>query len=157
MTISELFLSIGWFEWIFYTFIIVVAFCFIFNVELSYTLNMAEHYHSPFFSTLWYSFFLPDKYLKHNSYNITNVRQLEMYLNGLENGVIKFERNERHCELSETNNNKRYPLKFYISESNVVILDGNTICLPPTQLIQILKLWHDSEKETKKPKKTLLT
>lgn len=160
MTFLELLNDIGWFEWIFYIFIIFVAFCFIFNKEISYAFNVNEHYASPFFSSIWYAIFIPDVFLKENGsyFNKTSARQLEMYLNALGSGAVQMKRTENHIELGEVSKNRRYPIKFYITEQNSVLVDGSTIVLPPHVLIQVMRLWYDSDKEVKKKKKkTLLT
>lgn len=158
MTVTEVLLSIGWYEWIFYSIIFLVVFCCLFNVELTYTFNVVEHYSSPFFQTLWYSIFIPDKYLKNTNYDKTKVRQLELMLNGLGSGVVELSRDERYaCELREISKKKRYPLKFYVSDMNNTVIDGDAVCLPAEQLIQVLTLWEDSEKEQKSKKKSLLT
>lgn len=162
MTFFELLDDIGWFEWIFYTFIIFIAFCFIFNKEISYGFNVNEHYHSPLLSSIWYAIFIPDKFLKENSsyFNRTSARQLEMFLNGLESGVVELVRTENECILYEVSKQRRFPLKFYISEyeSNGVLLDGSSIVLPPNTLIQVMRLWYDTKKTVQKnKKKTLLT
>lgn len=160
MTFLELLNDIGWFEWIFYTFIIFVAFCFIFNKEISYAFNVNEHYNSPLFSSIWYAIFIPDVFLKDDSsyFNKTTARQLEMYLNALGSGTVQMVRKQNHIELGEVSKNRRFPVKFYISEQNNVLVDGSSIVLPPHVLIQVMRLWYDSDTEVKKnKKKTLLT
>lgn len=160
MTFLELLNDIGWFEWIFYAFVIFVVFCFIFNKEISYAFNVNEHYNSPLFSSLWYAIFIPDVFLKDNSsyFNKTSARQLELYLNALGSGTVQMERKENHIELVEVGKNRRFPIRFYISEQNSVLVDGSSIVLPPPVLIQVMRLWYDSATEVKKnKKKTLLT
>lgn len=160
MTFLELLNDIGWFEWIFYIFIIFVAFCFIFNKEISYAFNVNEHYNVPLLSSIWYAIFIPDVFLKDNSsyFNKTSARQLEMYLNALGSGTVQMKRALNHIELSEVGKNRRIPVKFYISEQNSVLVDGGSIVLPPHLLIQVMRLWYDSEKNVQKnKKKTLLT
>lgn len=160
MTFLELLGSIGWFEWILYSFIILVAFCFIFNKELSYAFNVNEHYNSPLLSSIWYGIFLPDAFLKDSSsyFNKTTIRQLELFINGLDSGVVEMVRTKNNCELYEVTKNRRFPVKFYISEQNNVVVDGSTVVLPPNLLIHVMRLWYDTEEEVQKnKKKTLLT